>query len=482
MKLTPSLVLALAAAAGATASPVYRRQAGGAGSAASTATGSLPIPSAVSAISSAVGGPASAPGGPMSSTASAPQPSGTGAAGAGAGSGPAAAPNATSPSGGSDTRFNDTQILQYALTLEHLEANFYNQSLSKLSASDFEQAGYNASVRNQIYSIGRDEVSHVELLTTALGENAVPACTYNFSSVTDVPSFLATARVLEGVGVSAYLGASKNLTNQTVETAASILVVEGQHQSYLIAQTDDGGNAIPSPYATPLNFKQVYSLAAPFIESCPENATLPITTFPALTLASASGENNGTFTPGQQVNVTYDSSNGTSSSGNKYLAVIQGIAGPQFLPLDSGSNSSSTVTLPANLTGGQMYAVVTSSDSSVTDDNTLAGPAVGYVSVPLPEAPDATNTSFSSSSSASATATDSGATGGAGAAPTPTDGVSSASGAAATATANGSDSIVSTESSSATGSASASDASSTSQGLAPSLANLGSAKLPTPTP
>lgn len=481
MKLTPSFVLALAAAAGATASPVYRRQAGGAGSAASTATGSLPIPSAVSAISSAVGGPSSAPGGPMSSTASAPQPSGTDAAGTGAGSGPAAAPNATSPSGGSDTRFNDTQILQYALTLEHLEANFYNQSLSKLSASDFEQAGYNASVRNQIYSIGRDEASHVELLTTALGENAVPACTYNFSSVTDVPSFLATARVLEGVGVSAYLGASKNLTNQTVETAASILVVEGQHQSYLIAQTDDGGNAVPSPYATPLNFKQVYSLAAPFIESCPEKATLPITAFPALTLASASGENNGTFTPGQQVNVTYDSSNGTSSSGNKYLAVIQGIAGPQFLPLDSGSNSSSTVTLPANLTGGQMYAVVTSSDSGVTDDNTLAGPAVGYVSVPLPEAPDATNTS-SSSSSASATATDSGATGGAGSAPTPTDGVSSASGAAATATANGSDSIVSTESSSTTGSASASGASNTSQGLAPSLASLGSAKLPTPTP
>ena len=280
MKLTPSFVLAIAAAAGATASPVFRRQAGGPSSAAS-GTDALPTPSAVGSISSALGS-STATGGPISSTASAPQPSVTGAAGAGPG--PAAAPNATSSSG-SNTRFNDTQILQYALTLEHLEADFYNQSLSKLSSSDFEQAGYNASVRNRIYSIGRDEASHVELLTTAFGENAVPACTYNFSSVTDVPSFLATARVLEGVGVSAYLGASKNLTNQTVETAASILVVEGQHQSYLIAQTDDGGNAIPSPYATPLNFKQVYSLAAPFIKSCPDNATLPITAFPTLSLA-----------------------------------------------------------------------------------------------------------------------------------------------------------------------------------------------------
>ncbi len=245
-----------------------------------------------------------------------------------------AAPSGTAPGpvvgGNSTTRFNDTQILQYALTLEHLEATFYNQSLSKLSTSDFENAGYNASVRNQIYSIGRDEASHVALLSGALGNKSVPACTYDFSGVTDVDSFLTTARVLEGVGVSAYLGAAQNITNATyLEIAGSILTVESRHSSYIISQTDDGGNAIPAPYDTPLDFKQVYSLAAPFIASCPSNASLPITAFPALNLTG--GATNGSFTPGQQVTVSYSNSstNSTgSSNGNKYLAIIQALLAP----------------------------------------------------------------------------------------------------------------------------------------------------------
>lgn len=472
MKITSSFVLALAAASSASASPLlFQPQAGGSGASSSDL---LPTPSAVSAVSSAIGSATATRSGSASSM---PAPT--------AGAGPGMAPNSTTS--GPSQKFNDTQILQYALTLEHLEATFYNQSLSKLSTSDFENAGYNASVRNQIYSIGRDEAAHVELLTQALGNQSVPACTYNFSSVTDVESFLTTARVLEGVGVSAYLGAAKNISNSTyLETAGSILVVEGQHQGYLIAQTNDGGNVIPSPFSTPLDFKQVYSLAAPFIESCPQDASLPLKAFPTLSLSG--GAANGSFTPGQQVTVSYDSSNSTSSSSNstsssgsdsKYLAIIQGVTGPQFVSL-SGGNGTSQVTLPSNLTGGQMYAVVTSSNTAVTDDNTLAGPAVGYVNIPLPEAPEATNTSSSSSSStasSTATGTDSAAAG-AGAGPTSSASGSSTAAATATATASGSDSIVSSASS--TGSAAGASATG-SQSLLPSLASLGSANVPSPT-
>lgn len=445
MKITPSFVLALAAASSAAGSPVFRRQA---------SSDVLPTPVA-SALSSATGGVSSAAGAAtstggsvVSSASSTSVPSSTSSA----------APAASTGSSGSST-FNDTQILQYALTLEHLEASFYNQSLSKLSSADFEAAGYNASVRNQIYSIGRDEAAHVELLTTALGENAVPACTYNFSSVTDVASFLTTARVLEGVGTSAYLGAAKNISNSTyLETAGSILTVEGRHASYLIAQTNDGGNAIPGAFDTPLDFKQVYSLAAPFIQECARNATLPITAFPALSLSG--GAANGSFTPGQQVTVAYEAN---STAGNSsYLALIQGVAQPQFLQLEG---NQSQVTLPSNLTGGQMYAVVTSDNSGVTDDNTIAGPAVGYVNIPLPQAPDATNSS-SSSSAASGGST---ATGGAGAGSTG----AASSAASATATASGSDSIVSSASASATATGS--------QSLLPSLASAASANTPTPT-
>ncbi|SNX84125.1 related to stress response protein rds1p [Melanopsichium pennsylvanicum] len=457
MKLSPSFVLALAAASSATASPLLKRQM-------SSSSDGLPTPSAVSAASSMLSSSSSVDSASATSTSSASTATSTSSAG-----------NSTS---GSNQQFNDTQILQYALTLEHLEATFYNQSLGKLSTQDFENAGYNASVRDHIYSIGRDEAAHVDFLTTALGNQSVSACTYNFSSVTDVESFLTTARILEGVGVSAYLGAAQNITSKdAVEQAGSILLVEGQHQSYLIAQTNDGGNSIPSPFATPLDFKQVYSLAAPFIESCPES--LPLQAFPTLSLSG--GAANGSFNPGQQVTVSYDSSNSTSSNststngGNTYLAIIQGVTGPQFVSLDGSINGTSQVTLPSNLTGGQMYAVVTSSNNAVTDDNTLAGPAVGYVNVPLPQAPEATATSSSSSSSASmtsngtsSTATDSVA-GGAG----PTDSMSSAE-ATATATASGSDSIVSTDT--------AFSASSTgTQSLASSIASAGSANLPTST-
>ncbi|CDW98728.1 hypothetical protein [Sporisorium scitamineum] len=430
MKLTSSFVLALAAASSASASPLLRRQ-----QSATSALGNLPTPSAVISSAASAGASATsaaAPSASSGSSASSATPSTT----TGADSGPR-------PSPSTPTTFNDTQILQYALTLEHLEASFYNQSLSKLSTSDFQDAGYNASVRNQIYSIGRDEASHVELLTKALGNQSVPACTYNFSPVTDVASFLTTARVLEGVGVSAYLGAAQNVMNKTVlETAGSILVVEGQHQSYLIAQSDEGGNAIPGALSTPLDFKQVYSLAAPFIASCPSNASLPITAFPTLSLTG--GADNGSFTSGQQVTVSYDAANTTSSSSSSnqtYLAVIQGVTGPQFVSLNG---SGSQVTLPANLTGGQIYAVVTSSNSSVTDDNTLAGGAGG-------------------------------------AAPTGEPSVTSAASGSATAAVgpSGSDSIVSSTPVSST--ESATGGSSGSQSVAPSLASLGSAGLPQPT-
>ena len=63
---------------------------------------------------------------------------------------------------------NDGQILNYALTLEHLENEFYKQGLAKYSAEDFKGAGALPLFYNNLEEISLDEQTHVDFLTTAL--------------------------------------------------------------------------------------------------------------------------------------------------------------------------------------------------------------------------------------------------------------------------------------------------------------------------
>lgn len=73
----------------------------------------------------------------------------------------------------------DIGILQYALTLEHLEDAFYTQALAKYSAEDFKKAGFPDYVRKRFVQIGKHEQDHVDYLTAALGVNATKPCSYS---------------------------------------------------------------------------------------------------------------------------------------------------------------------------------------------------------------------------------------------------------------------------------------------------------------
>src|ERR1700759_4304315 len=91
-------------------------------------------------------------------------------------------------------------ILNYALTLEHLENTFYREGLANFTVDHFKAAGFTEDVYNNIQTVAADEATHVTFLTDALnaaGGKPVAECTYSFG-VTDVKSFLATAAVLEG--------------------------------------------------------------------------------------------------------------------------------------------------------------------------------------------------------------------------------------------------------------------------------------------
>ena len=172
----------------------------------------------------------------------------------------------------------DADILNYALTLEHLEDTFYRQGLANFTADQFAAAGFDATFYTNLKQVSTDETTHVAFLTAALtaaGATPVAECTYNFGALTPA-TFVATASILEGVGVSAYLGAAADIMSAAYLTAAgSILTVESRHSSYIRASLKE--SPFPSPFDVPLTLNEVYTLAAPFIVSCPaSNPKLPV--------------------------------------------------------------------------------------------------------------------------------------------------------------------------------------------------------------
>ncbi|KAK4689133.1 hypothetical protein P7C73_g957, partial [Tremellales sp. Uapishka_1] len=255
---------------------------------------------------------------------------------------------------------NDTVILQYALTLEHLENTFYHDALGKFDAAAFSAAGFPDWVRNRFEQVASDEASHVAFLTTALGADAVAAGNYTFP-YTDPASFAALASVIENVGVSAYLGAAEYISTPEYLTAAgSILTTEARHQAW-ISSAVDKANPWSSPYDTPLGFDEVYSLVAPFITSMPaSNPTLPVMAYPSLTASSS--------VPGSTSQLAYTDSTTTE----KYLLIFYGLS-TVAVPI----NSDKTVTIPAEVLG-TAYGVVSSSNNVTVVDATafVAGPVI----------------------------------------------------------------------------------------------------------
>ena len=168
---------------------------------------------------------------------------------------PSPTPTATAPTVGSDA-----DVLNFALNLEYLEAQFYSyaafgQALSTGLTSGVGTLGTvtggtqvpfaDPLVAQYAREIALDEIQHVTFLRTVLGGAAVAMPAINISSTTfagllganvafnpyaDDVSFLLGAYLFEDVGVSAYKGASPLIVNKAfVEAAAGILATEGYH-------------------------------------------------------------------------------------------------------------------------------------------------------------------------------------------------------------------------------------------------------------
>lgn len=162
---------------------------------------------------------------------------------------------------------SDVDVLNYALTLEHLEHAFYRDGLASIGSEGIAALGYQAGVFDFLSEIAAHEAAHVETLTaviTQLGGEPVAEATYDFGYA-DAAGFLATAQVLEDVGVSAYNGAAPDLmdTPDLLTAALTIHAVEARHAAYLAVL--NGANPFPdavNPYLTP---DEVLAAAGPFI-------------------------------------------------------------------------------------------------------------------------------------------------------------------------------------------------------------------------
>ena len=155
----------------------------------------------------------------------------------------------------------DLEILNYALTLEYLESDFYAQGIQGgvLSGRELEL----------VTPIAAHEAAHVTALTdtvTQLGGTPaeLPMFTYPEGTFTDRDAFLMTASTFEELGVKAYHGQVQAIESVDIlAAAASIAGVESRHAAILASIT--GGNPFPAPVEGTLTMEEVLEAAMPFL-------------------------------------------------------------------------------------------------------------------------------------------------------------------------------------------------------------------------
>ncbi|HEX8510989.1 MAG TPA: ferritin-like domain-containing protein [Propionibacteriaceae bacterium] len=158
-------------------------------------------------------------------------------------------------------------VLNYALTLEYLEAEFYRQG----NQADL----LSGKAKRYLETIEKDEETHVVAIKDiieGLNEEPVPAPQVDFGAAfKSKTSYLETAYIFENLGVSAYLGAAPSLFKEKalLSAAASIFGVEARHAAILgnLAKKDAEGGVYLGAFETPASRDKVLRAAAPFIVS-----------------------------------------------------------------------------------------------------------------------------------------------------------------------------------------------------------------------
>jgi rubrerythrin len=184
---------------------------------------------------------------------------------------------------------DDIEILNYALTLEFLEADFYRQGLDNIGREELTNtvldnlsqdkrpdtgsiATFHDKLQEQLYedleTIRDHEIDHAETLAgviESLDAEPVAEPEFEFGEAVEEPAaFIATGAALEDTGVSAYAGAAPFIEDAgLVPPALSIHSVEARHASFLRVLNAQTG--FPTPYDQPRSRSEVLEIAGGFI-------------------------------------------------------------------------------------------------------------------------------------------------------------------------------------------------------------------------
>jgi hypothetical protein len=156
----------------------------------------------------------------------------------------------------------DVEVLNFALTLEYLEAAFYTQGLKQVR-------GLGGDVKSLATEIRDNENEHVDALTQTiedLGGMPVKAPGVDFGGAfASQKAFLKLAQTFEDTGVSAYNGAAPMIESAEVLGAAgSIVQVEARHAAAI--RSLNGEPIADSGFDRPLEMQAVLDAVKPFVK------------------------------------------------------------------------------------------------------------------------------------------------------------------------------------------------------------------------
>ncbi|KAG6889077.1 hypothetical protein C0995_003930 [Termitomyces sp. Mi166 len=280
----------------------------------------------------------------------------------------------------------DIDILNVALSFEHLVAAFYKRGLEKYGVRKFRGAGYEGWIRRRFEQIAKNGRTHIEFLQSALGEKAVKACGYDLyvsfgylppegealmwtcRKDKDVSEWVSKSFVVENIAASAWNGVVGILQDRSYQTvAASIMGVKARHAAWINSVVRKS-NAWNTAFETPLDMNQIYSVMAPFViaGSCPStNPPLRATLFPALHIPPCR--------PGSVITLEYDSPAAKEAEKQKqqlFAAFVSG-TGTVFVSM----RAERKVEVPKGLVG-VVYVFVTKDGGKVGNEGIVAGPGV----------------------------------------------------------------------------------------------------------